>query len=184
VILVTGATGNVGSELVRALVARHEPVRALARKPNGAAYPGAVDVVSGDLEALDTVAPALVGIRKVFLLGGFATTDLVRRIRDSGVEHVVLLTSRCVIAATPGNAITRMWLDAEAAVRDSGVPWTILRPSGFHPTRCAGSPSSTRATSCGRRGPTWPSHRSTPPTSPPWLRRFSPSPATRTPHRH
>jgi hypothetical protein len=43
----------------------------------------------------------------------------------------VLLTSRCVIGGNPQNAVTRMWLDAEAAVRDSGVGWTILRPSGF-----------------------------------------------------
>jgi uncharacterized protein YbjT (DUF2867 family) len=48
------------------------------------------------------------------------------------VEHVVLLTSRCVVGGRPDNAITRMWLDAEAVVRESGVPWTILRPSGFH----------------------------------------------------
>jgi uncharacterized protein YbjT (DUF2867 family) len=96
-ILLTGATGNVGNELVHALVARDEPVRALARNPNGAAFPGAVDVLSGDLSAPDTVAPALAGIRKVFLLGRFATTKLLRGTRDAGVQHVVLLTPRCVM---------------------------------------------------------------------------------------
>jgi uncharacterized protein YbjT (DUF2867 family) len=43
----------------------------------------------------------------------------------------VLLTSRCVIGGNSQNAVTRMWLDAEAAVRDSGLSSTILRPSGF-----------------------------------------------------
>ena len=57
---------------------------------------------------------------------------VLRRIRAAGAGHVVLLTSRCVIGGIPQNAVTRMWLDAEAAVRDSGVGWTILRPSGFH----------------------------------------------------
>lgn len=131
-ILVTGATGNVGNALVHALAAGDEAVRALARNPDRARFPSTVDVVSADLETPESVIPALVGIRKVFLLGGFVTTDLVRRVRESAVDHIALLTSRCVVGGNPDNAITRMWLDAEAAVRDSGVAWTILRPSGFH----------------------------------------------------
>jgi uncharacterized protein YbjT (DUF2867 family) len=132
VILVTGATGNVGSEVVRALVARQEPVRAMARNPNRAALAATVDVTSADLGAPETIGPALDGVRKVFLLGQFATPDLLRAVRDARVELVVLLTSRCVVGGRPDNAITRTWLDAEAVVRDSGVPWTILRSSGFH----------------------------------------------------
>jgi uncharacterized protein YbjT (DUF2867 family) len=131
-ILVTGATGNVGRELVAALVARDQPVRAVARNPDAAAFPAAVDVTSADLAAPRSMAGALAGIHKVFLLGGFASTELLETVRDAGVEHVVLLTSRCVIGGNPENAITRMWLDGESAVRDSSVPWTILRPSGFH----------------------------------------------------
>lgn len=131
-ILVTGATGNVGNELVHALVARHQPVRAVARNPDAAAFPAPVDVASADLAAPRSMAGALAGIRKLFLLGGFATTELLETVRDAGVEHVVLLTSRCVIGGNPENAVTRMWLDGESAVRESGVPWTILHPSGFH----------------------------------------------------
>jgi uncharacterized protein YbjT (DUF2867 family) len=132
VILVTGATGNVGNELVHALVARDQPVRAVARNPDAAAFPAGVDVVAADLTAPRSVAGALAGSRKLFLLGGFATTELLETVRDAGVEHVVLLTSRCVLGGNPDNAITRMWLDGESAVRESGVPWTILHPSGFH----------------------------------------------------
>lgn len=131
-ILVTGATGNVGQELVRALAERDHPVRAVARNPDGTPMPAAVDVVAADLAAPETVGPALVGIRRVFLLGGFASPALLQVVRDAGVEHVVLLTSRCVVGGRPDNAITRTWLDAEAAVRDAEIPWTVLRPSGFH----------------------------------------------------
>jgi uncharacterized protein YbjT (DUF2867 family) len=131
-ILVTGATGNVGGELVQALVAGGHPVRAVARNPASAAFPDAVDVAAADLADPDTMATALAGVRQVFLLGAFATTGLLRTVRDAGVEHVVLLTSRCVVGGKPDNAITGMWLDAEAAVQGSGVAWTILRPSGFH----------------------------------------------------
>ncbi len=130
-ILVTGATGNIGSELTRTLAARGEAVRVLARKPGQAAFPAGVQAAMGDLEDPGSLTPALDGADQVFLLGGFATPDVLRRIRAAGAGHVVLLTSRCVIGGNPQNAVTRMWLDAEAAVRDSGVDWTILRPSGF-----------------------------------------------------
>lgn len=130
-ILVTGATGNVGSELTRTLAVRGESVRVLARQPDQASFPAGVHVVAGDLEDPGSLAPALDGVSKVFLLGGFATPGMLQRISAAGTGHVVLLTSRCVIGGNPENAVTRMWLDAEAAVRDSGVAWTILRPSGF-----------------------------------------------------
>ncbi len=130
-ILVTGATGNVGSELTRVLAARGKAVRVLARRPGQAAFPAGVQVAMGDLEDPGSLTPALDGAGQVFLLGGFAAAGVLRRIRTAGAGHVVLLTSRCVIGGNPQNAVTRMWLDAEAAVRDSGVGWTILRPSGF-----------------------------------------------------
>lgn len=131
-ILVTGATGNIGGELVSALAERGHRVRALARNPGRVQAPAGVDVMAGDVGDPDAILRALAGVRKVFLLGNFASAETVRRIRDAGVEHLVLLTSRCVVGGKPDNAITRMWLDAEAAARDAGVAWTILRPSGFH----------------------------------------------------
>ena len=70
-ILVTGATGNVGGELVKALAARDMSVRALARNPMGATFSASVDVAAGDLNDPDSFTPALHGIRKVFLLGAF-----------------------------------------------------------------------------------------------------------------
>jgi uncharacterized protein YbjT (DUF2867 family) len=132
VILVTGATGNVGGELVRALAARGEPIRAVVRRPDTAALPAPVDVAPADLAVPESLGPALDGVRGVFLLGNLASPDLLAVIEDAGVEHVVLLTSRCVVGGKPDNAITRMWLDAEDVVRASGLAWTILRPSGFH----------------------------------------------------
>ncbi len=62
-ILVTGATGNVGSELVSALAARGEAVRALARDPDRATFPPAVQVVAGDLGAPGSLTAALAGRR-------------------------------------------------------------------------------------------------------------------------
>lgn len=131
-ILVTGATGNVGGEVVRALLARNQAARALVRDPSLSRLPSAVEVVAGDLEIPDSLDGALSGADKVFLLAGFdtlpATLELMRR---ADIEHVVMLTSRCVIGGRPDNAVTRRWLDSEAALRAAGMPWTILRPSGF-----------------------------------------------------
>lgn len=131
-ILVTGATGNVGGEVVTALAARGDHVRAVVRDPARANLPAGVEVVQGDLELPESLTPALKGARAVFLLGGWGDMpELLRRIERARVQHVVLLTSRCVIGGRADNPVTRMWLESEAAVRESGVSWTVLRPSGY-----------------------------------------------------
>ncbi len=134
-ILVTGATGNVGREVGAALAARGAPARAVVRDPTRARaiFTAEVEVVQGDLELPESLTPALAGAHSVFLLGGWSDMpEILRRMRRAGVEHVVLLSSRSVIGGKPDNAIARMWLDSEAAVRESGIAWTMLRPSGFH----------------------------------------------------
>jgi uncharacterized protein YbjT (DUF2867 family) len=88
------------------------------------------EVVAGDLELPESLTPALRDGDAVFLLGGWSDMPgLVERFERAGVRRIVLLTSRCVIGGRADNVITRMWMDAEAAVRT--VPHTILRPSGF-----------------------------------------------------
>jgi uncharacterized protein YbjT (DUF2867 family) len=66
-ILVTGATGNVGSELVTALLAAGSPVRALSRNSTTTG----VDLVPGNLDDPDSLGPALSDVDAVFLLPGF-----------------------------------------------------------------------------------------------------------------
>jgi uncharacterized protein YbjT (DUF2867 family) len=132
VIVVSGATGSVGRDLIEQLSAGREPVRALVRDPSNATFASNVEVKTGDLAQPESLAPALAGARAVFLLGGHPDMPAVlSAIRRAGVERVVLLSSRSVLIGDPSNAIVKMWLDSEAAVRDSGVSWTLLRPSGF-----------------------------------------------------
>jgi uncharacterized protein YbjT (DUF2867 family) len=132
-IVVTGATGNVGREVVAALAQGDVPVRAVARGIAGAALPRGVEPTVADLADPATLDGAFDGATAAFLLGGFPTLPAVLdRMAEAGVGHVVLLTSRCVVGGRADNAITAMWLESEAAVQASGIPWTCLRPSGFH----------------------------------------------------
>ncbi|HEX3764494.1 MAG TPA: NAD(P)H-binding protein [Kofleriaceae bacterium] len=131
-ILVTGATGNVGGELVRQLAAARQPVRALVRTAVPGAFPAGIELATGDLDQPASLAAALAGVRGVFLLGGHRDMPgVLAQFRDAGVAHVALLSSRSVIGGQPGNAIVDMWLAAESAVHASGVAWTVLQPSGF-----------------------------------------------------
>ncbi|OXM46802.1 NAD(P)H-binding protein [Amycolatopsis alba] len=129
-ILVTGAGGNVGSELTGILTRGGHPVRALVRTPRP--LPGGVEGVMGDLNEPTSLKPALEGVRAVFLLGGYEDMPgALTVMRDSGVEQVTLLSSRSVVGGHPDNAVAGMHMAAEAAVRESKLAWTFLRPSGF-----------------------------------------------------
>ncbi|MCW3818234.1 NAD(P)H-binding protein [Micromonospora sp. DR5-3] len=129
-IVVTGATGNVGRPLVRALAAAGEQVTAVSRQVAPAEQPPGVRVVPADLTDPAGLKPAFDGADALFLLltGELLTTDpgdLLAAARDAGVRRVVLLSSQ-------GVGTRRYPPHVEEAVRASGLEWTVLRPSGFH----------------------------------------------------
>lgn len=131
-VLVTGATGNVGGELVRALAAEGAPVRALVRGRPPADLPPGVEAVTGDLERPDSLAAPLDGAEAAFLLPGFSDMPgVMRQVRTAGLQRVVLLSGSSAGEGDRDDAITRYMRESEAAVRGGGVPWTILRSSGF-----------------------------------------------------
>jgi uncharacterized protein YbjT (DUF2867 family) len=131
--LVSGATGNVGGELVRALASAGEQVRALTRGDDPSVWPPGVEVVTGDLNQPDSLSSALGGARGVFLLSGYANMPgLLSEIAGAGAARVVLLSSGAVVGGDTANAVVRYNMISEEAVLESGAPWTILRPSGFY----------------------------------------------------
>lgn len=123
-ILVTGATGTVGGQVLRQLLAAGHRVRALTRDPKRAELPAGVEVFQGDLAEPESLVPALDGVSAVFLYtsnGSEVLTngpELVERLSASGVRRVVALWS-----GFDGSVIT--------ALRESDLEWTVLQPQEF-----------------------------------------------------
>ena len=68
----------------------------------------------------------------VFLLSGYKDMPgLLAEVRRAGVARLVLLAGSSAEGGDMGNAISRYMMLSETVVRESGVPWTVLRPSGF-----------------------------------------------------
>jgi uncharacterized protein YbjT (DUF2867 family) len=131
-ILVAGAAGNVGGELVRVLAGAGEPVRGLVRDGRQDALPAGAEAATGDLNEPASLRDALRGVSAVFLLPGYQDMPgVLAEIGRSGARRVVLLSGSSAADGDMANAISRYMIVSETAVRDSGLPWTILRPSGF-----------------------------------------------------
>ncbi|NBE56040.1 SDR family oxidoreductase [Streptomyces boluensis] len=131
-ILVTGATGHIGSALTGQLRAHGAgPVRALTRNTVRAAFPAGVEAVEGDVTDPVTWQAALDGVRAVFLLSSLAPdAETLRAARDAGVEHAVLVSS-LTVRSHPHLGPARQNLRAEQTLQDSGLDWTVLRPTQF-----------------------------------------------------
>ncbi|MCC5940565.1 MAG: NAD(P)H-binding protein [Balneolaceae bacterium] len=124
--LVTGATGHIGGHIVTELLKNGYRVRALTRNPEKADFPEEVDVVSGDLNKPETVAPAFEGVTGTHFITingeGFgpleSAPELIRLAEEAGVRCVTVLWS-----GVPG--------PVEDAVKSSSLEWTILQPQEF-----------------------------------------------------
>ncbi|MEU5456679.1 NAD(P)H-binding protein [Streptomyces globisporus] len=134
-ILVTGATGAVGRE-VAGLLAAAGPLRILARRPERLTVRGdGIEVVEGaygDRPALDR---ALRGVTSVFLVTNSPTEPDDERVAGAaaaaGVRHLVKLSMMAVEEPGADDFITRRQRRNEEVIRESGVPWTFVRPRTF-----------------------------------------------------
>jgi uncharacterized protein YbjT (DUF2867 family) len=135
-VLVTGATGRVGREVVAQLLGAGVPVRALTRRPEAAGLPPAVDVVAGDLTVPGSLDAALRGAGAVFLLWtapGDSAPAAIERIA-AHAQRVVLLSSP---HQTPHpffrqpNPMAALHAEVERLVAATGLPHTFLRPGMF-----------------------------------------------------
>jgi uncharacterized protein YbjT (DUF2867 family) len=141
-ILVIGATGNIGRQVVSQLLAADVRVRALARNPNSANLPAEVEIVPGDLTIPATLDRPLDGVDAVFLVWvapRTAVTPAIARIARH-VERVVFLSSPHrtphPFFQQPGwrpgepmaNPFAALHAEIEQQIEVSGLQWTFLRP--------------------------------------------------------
>ncbi|MDQ3684356.1 MAG: SDR family oxidoreductase [Acidobacteriota bacterium] len=137
-ILITGATGTVGSELVKQLAASGTRARALVRnraKATSLEQTG-FEVAEGDLAKPETLEAALQGVERVFLLSSpgpqmvTAEGNLVEAAKRAGVKHVVKLSA---IGAAADSSLMLGWWHGqiEKQIEESGLAFTHLRPNSF-----------------------------------------------------
>ena len=137
-ILVTGATGTIGKHVVRLLTDNGHAARAMTRSRAGIHPSPGVEVVQADFDHAASLQQAVAGVHAVFLLTAAQVPTprhdlaLLAAARSAGVGSVVKLSA--IGTGEPFGADTTVgaWhLLAEQAVRDSGMAWTVLKPSSF-----------------------------------------------------
>lgn len=130
-VLVVGATSKVGSELVRALAADGESVRAATRHPGDYRAAPGVEAVGFDYDYEETMMPALEGVDRLFMLSKwtqprpeFTLNRFIEHARTAGVERVVYMTALGMdLNPAVGQALV------EKRVAGSGMGYTLLHPN-------------------------------------------------------
>src|SRR5258708_9373281 len=133
-ILVTGATGNVGREVVNLLLSGGEKVVAVTRNPAKAALPDGAPGVGGDPSRPQTLMPALRGVDTVCTSRralGDAPAELLKLSAEQGAQRVVLLSAVTVQDGGGEKRFADAFKAVEDAAKASGLPWTILRCAEF-----------------------------------------------------
>jgi uncharacterized protein YbjT (DUF2867 family) len=142
-ILVTGATGNVGANVVRQLLDTGARVRALSRNPPAMQIPDGVEVITGDLADPSTLDKAFAGVERMFLFpaSGIAA-NIGQLARTRGVRRAVVLSSAANQRSGARNSpIAAKHEAVENAVRSADIDWTILRSDTFATNALSWAPS-------------------------------------------
>lgn len=134
-ILVTGATGTVGREVLRRLPPG-PAVRVMARNPDRVeGAPATAETVPGDYDDPQSLGRALSGVHTVLLVTNRVAGDQDARFleaaRTTGVQHVVKLSAAAVADPLADDLITQWQRGNEDLLRASGMGWTLLRPRSF-----------------------------------------------------
>jgi uncharacterized protein YbjT (DUF2867 family) len=132
--LVTGATGNVGSEVVEQLLAGGQRVRVFTRDAAKVArWIDRVEVAVGSFADSDSFARAAAGVEGVFLMNGGPEGEpfarLIAAAKSQGSQRIVFLST--LLAGDPSSPIGAMHKDKEDAIRSSGLQGKFVRAGGF-----------------------------------------------------
>lgn len=135
-ILVTGATGSIGSAVIERLAAERAPVRALTRSPGKYKAPAGVQPVAGDMTDIPSMRAALQGVDTLFLLNAVVPDELTQALatlglaREAGIQRIVYLSVLNGDRFTDVPHFTVKYA-VERAIEQFDLPATVLRPSYF-----------------------------------------------------
>ncbi len=135
-ILVIGATGTIGQQVVSQLLDAGTRVRAMSRNPGAANLPPNVDVVRGDLSDAASLESSLDGVETVFLVWTAPPAAA-----EAAINTIAKRARRIVYLSAPHktphpffqqpNAVAAMHLNNERLIEASGLQWTFIRPGMF-----------------------------------------------------
>ena len=135
-ILVTGSTGNIGTQVLNFLDGHGAEVRALTRAPEKTTFPTGVTPVKGDIADIDSIRAAVVGVSTLFLLAPNGADELIQAMlalnaaREAGVRGIVYLSVfKGEAYADVPHFASKMTVERMIAAYD--LPATILRPAYF-----------------------------------------------------
>ncbi len=145
-ILVIGATGNTGSILVPALIRAGQEVRAFVRNEEKAQSlkDAGAEIYIGDLDQGDTIDGALDGIEKVYFCTWNGPTaaaqgkNIIEAIKRAGTNPFIVRHSAY---GTDGSRLIQQINQVDNAIRESGIPWTSIKPTFFMQNLMMVSPS-------------------------------------------
>jgi uncharacterized protein YbjT (DUF2867 family) len=132
-ILITGASGNIGREVLKHTVATGRKVRAAYQDASKADAPPGVEVATVDFNQPETLRAALQGVDRMFLVGpptsqlALLEQKAVEVVRHAGIKQLVKLSAMGGRAAT----FPRQHAESEDYIRSTGIPYTFLRANGF-----------------------------------------------------
>jgi uncharacterized protein YbjT (DUF2867 family) len=135
-ILVTGATGTIGSRVIAELAGHDVRIRAMTRSPDKAVLPAGVEAVAGDLADIDSVRAALAGVDTLFLLAPNVADELTQVMltlnvaREGGIKGIVYLSAfKSEDYANVPHFIGKATV--ERMIQAYDLPVTVLRPAYF-----------------------------------------------------
>lgn len=146
-LLIAGCNGHVGKEIVRKCIAKKIPARCFDIKP--LELPGedtsALEIVTGDITKLDDVRKAVKGVDVVMDVIGMrgetkvlthemvehgGMKNIIQAGKKNGVKHILYTSVMGVEPNSPAMSLTAKW-NTEQSLIQSGIPYTIFRPSGY-----------------------------------------------------
>lgn len=136
-ILVAGATGNTGSEIVKQLLERGIQFKAMSRKKSKGETNAGVNWVEGDFVDIVSLVSAFAGVERVYIAmpahpdNEVWINNVIIASKKAGAKHIIKL-SGIGVCLDAGSEIIRVHAKTDAMIMQSGLVYTLLRPNSFY----------------------------------------------------